>query len=67
MKTLGKVLLIALISILILGFSWGITVGLIKLITICFSLTFSIRVATDIWLGIFLFNLLFYKGRGSDK
>ena len=66
MKTVKAVLIVAALFILGCGVSYGIVVGLIKLITICFSLTFSLRVATGIWLGVLLFNLLFFKGKSKE-
>ena len=37
-----------------LALSWGVTVGIIKLITICFGCAFSLPVATGIWLILLL-------------
>ena len=34
--------------------SWGVTVGIIKLITICFGWEFSLLVATGVWLILLL-------------
>ena len=49
--------LIAAIIVLTGGaISWLITCGIIKLITICFGLTFSWSVATGIWLCLMLLN-----------
>jgi hypothetical protein len=39
--------------------SYFCTVGLIKLITLCFGLKFSWLVATGIWLSMFLLNSIF--------
>jgi hypothetical protein len=54
-------ILIALIIILIIGFSWLTTCGIIYLISLCFGFTFSWGIATGIWLIITLikgaFNL----------
>ncbi len=41
--------------------SWVFTIGIIKLITMCFSVGFSLPVATGIWLILRLLNLVFYK------
>ena len=47
-----------LIGILALAFVWGlswiITCGVIKVITLCFGLTFSWSIATGIWLCLLL-------------
>ena len=55
----------ALITILILlifsTFSYFITAGLIKLITLCFGWEFSWLVATGIWLIMWLVGLFFKK------
>lgn len=45
-----KFLAVALIVIAIYGFSWLSTCGLIKLVTLCFGLTFDWRIATGIWI-----------------
>ena len=54
------------ILILIVGYaiSWAITVGIIKLITMCFSFDFSLAVATGIWLILCLLKLVFPKSEG---
>ena len=45
--------------ILISGLSWLITCGIIKLITLCFGLTFSWTTATGIWLIMILLRGIF--------
>ena len=47
-------LLVIILFSLALGASWLITCGIIKLITMCFGLTFSWPVATGIWLILIL-------------
>lgn len=47
--------------LIILGLSWIVTCGIIKLITVCFGLEFSWTVATGIWLIMFLLKGLFSK------
>lgn len=49
---------IIVIAILI-GLSFLITAGIIKLITVCFGLTFSWSVATGIWLTMILLKSIF--------
>ena len=53
----------ALMAILLLAIcyaiSWLITCGIIKLITICFGLTFSWAIATGIWLILCLLKPVF--------
>lgn len=53
----------ALMAILLLAIcyaiSWLITCGIIKLITICFGLTFSWAIATGIWLILCLLGSVF--------
>lgn len=46
--------------------SWAITVGIIKLITMCFGMTFSLLVATGIWLILCLVSA-FFKGASNQK
>ena len=45
--------------------SWGITVGIIKLICICFSLEFNLKIATGIWLAMFLVGNWLKSGWGT--
>lgn len=45
--------------------SWAFCVGIMKLITMCFSWPFSLPVATGIWLILCLMKLLFYKPEGG--
>ena len=55
-------LLIAVIELVIsAAISWAVVVGILKLITMCFSIGFSFPVATGIWLVICLMRLIFYK------
>lgn len=55
--------IIALVVIVILallyGFSWIVTCGIIKLITMCFGLTFKWSIATGIWLVLTLLSIYF--------
>lgn len=54
--------MVALVAIVALfGASWGICCGLLKLISMCFGLNFSIKVATGIWLVIIFVN--FFRGK----
>lgn len=41
--------------------SWLITCGVIKLITLCFGLSFSWLIATGIWLVMILLKSIFSK------
>ena len=51
--------LMIVLLILIIGLSWVIFCGIIKLITLCFGLTFSFKIATGIWLIAILINGFF--------
>lgn len=53
------ILIIIVILVAIYGISWIITCGIIKLITMCFGLTFKWSVATGIWLVILLLKEIF--------
>lgn len=57
----GGISAIAVIIILILcyGLSWIVTCGIIKLITVCFELTFKWSIATGIWLALILARTVF--------
>ena len=54
---------LAVIGIIVLSYalSWGITCGVIKLITLCFGLSFSLKYATGIWLILVLIKSILPK------
>lgn len=56
-------LVVILFLIATIGASWGVTCGLIKLITMCFGWKFSWGVSTGVWLLFVLFNWM----RKSNK
>ena len=43
----------------VLGVSWAITIGIVYLITMCFGLVWSIKIATGVWLVMFLLTGVF--------
>lgn len=49
----------AVLLVLCYGISWIVTCGIIKLITLCFGLTFKWSIATGIWLVICLLRSIF--------
>ena len=59
--TKGGVTAVIVITILALcyGLSWIVTCGIIKLITMCFGLTFKWSIATGIWLIICILKSVF--------
>lgn len=48
-----------LIMVAVYALSWIVTVGIIKLITLCFGWTFSWVTATGIWLIILILKSIF--------
>lgn len=52
----SSVVVVVLFLIATIGASWGVTCGLVKLITMCFGWKFSWAVSTGIWLIFVLFN-----------
>lgn len=54
----------ALIIVFGYALNWVFTIGIIKLITMCFSIGFSLPMATGIWLIMCLLKLAFYKSEG---
>lgn len=52
-------LVVILILVLLYGVSWIATCGIIKLITMCFGLTFKWGIATGIWLIICILKSIF--------
>lgn len=63
----GGITALAVIGIVILlyAISWIIACGIIKLITICFGLTFKWSVATGIWLILSLLRFYFKSSTNS--
>lgn len=59
-----KTLITVLVLTVCYAISWAVTVGIIKLITMCFSLDFSLAVATGIWLILCLLRWVFPKLKG---
>lgn len=56
----GMALIIFILFVaILLGISWICTCGVIKLITICFGITFKWRTATGIWLLLFIIRSAF--------
>lgn len=53
------VILGLLMVIALLGLSWAVTVGLVKLITLCFGIEFSLKIATGIWIVILILRSIF--------
>lgn len=51
--------IIGVTVILTAALSWIITVGVVKLITLCFGWTFSWGIATGVWLVMFLLKSIF--------
>lgn len=59
---------VALILAAMYATSWAVICGLLKLITLCLDLPFSLSVATGIWLVICLIKLIFgRKGGGKSE
>ena len=50
-----------LLYLAICAVSWGVTCGIIKLVTLCFGCTFTWKMATGIWLIIFLVRAVFSR------
>ena len=56
-------LFVVLLTALILALSWGLSVGILYLICLCFSWTFDLLIATGIWLVLTLVGS-FFKSAG---
>ena len=61
---MSRILVAVLALVIGYAISWAITVGVIKLITMCFSIGFFLPVATGIWLILCLLKLVFHKSDG---
>ena len=59
-ETGGSALLLTIIFLVVaFGFSWIVTCGVIKLITMCFGWQFKWSIATGIWLVMCLARTVF--------
>lgn len=58
-KNTGIGVVCIVVVILLCSVSWIVTCGVIKLITMCFGLTFKWSVATGIWLVMALLRTIF--------
>ena len=45
--------------ITVLAISWGLTCGILYLAALCFAATFSLSIATGVWLLLILFSAYF--------
>ena len=54
-------MLLIIMSLLAFAFSWIVTCGIVKLITLCFGVAFSWLVATGVWLVLLLLKSVFRK------
>ncbi len=62
----GSALLLTIICIVVaFGFSWIVTCGVIKLITMCFCWQFKWSIATGIWLVMCLARTMFRNNSSS--
>lgn len=66
LETIVTAILVVLLLAVMYATSWAIVCGLLKLITMCLDLPFSLSVATGIWLIICLIKFIFGRGR-SEK
>ena len=58
-KTTRGIIAVLFLMAALTAFSWIVTCGLVKLITLCFGWTFSWSIATGIWLVMILLKSIF--------
>ena len=66
-KTMRSVIAVLFLMAVVTAFSWIVTCGIVKLITLCFGLYFSWPIATGIWLIIILIRSVFTQSSSSKK
>lgn len=59
--------ILAIVVVGAFAISWAATCAIIKLITLCFGLTFSFKIATGIWLVTLLLKEIFKPSSRRDK
>ncbi len=58
--------IIAILAWLVLcAISWGVTCGIIKLVTLCFGWVFTWKTATGIWMIMYLVRSVFNRSSGK--
>lgn len=62
-----RVLVALIVATLLCSVSWILTCGVVKLITMCFGLTFKWSVATGIWLLMALLRDIFKRNSGTKE
>lgn len=64
----GMSIVFALMIIaLILGVSWGMMVGVVYLLSLCFGFQFNLLIATGVWLIVIVLRYIISAARGSDN
>ena len=66
-KTTRGIIAVLFLMAALTAFSWIVTCGLVKLITLCFGWTFSWPIATGIWLVMILLRMVFVQSSSSKK
>lgn len=66
-KTTRGIIAVLFLTAALTAFSWIVTCGLVKLITLCFGWTFSWPIATGIWLVMILLRMVFVQSSSSKK
>ena len=61
-----RILTFIIVLSLLLTMSWAICVGMFWLFALCFSIKFSLKTATGVWLVLLLVKWAFDIGRKSD-
>ena len=67
-KKAGKIvggLAVVLLYLVLCAISWGVTCGVIKLVTLCFGWEFTWKMATGIWLIMYLVRCVFHRTGGK--
>ena len=66
-KTTRGIIAVLFLTTALTAFSWIVTCGIVKLITLCFGWTFSWPIATGIWLVMILLRMVFVQSSSSKK
>ena len=66
-KTMRSAIAVLFLTAALTAFSWIVTCGIVKLITLCFGWAFSWPIATGIWLVMILLRMVFVQSSSSKK
>lgn len=66
-KNFLEILLVVLVVLFILAVNWGVTVGVVYLVALCFGFKATLLVATGFWILVGYLRIVFSVGLKPNK